>query len=91
MTNEELYKAVENESRISKEVTDILFELDTTASSSTQAELNELLVTLYKRIGQEEIVIEENDDSKPISTEEFTGWVEERFDSYSTDMFEDSI
>lgn len=91
MTNEELYKAVEGEKKITREVTDILSELDVTASITTQAELNKLLVALYNRLDQEEITIEELDPVNPATKEQFVSWVKEHFDSYSADMFDQSV
>ena len=46
MTNQQLYHAVENDTTITKEMTDIFVEFDSTASVSTQAELNSLLVKI---------------------------------------------
>lgn len=91
MTNEELYRVADEENRITKEVTDILTELDTTASSTTQAELNELLIAIYRRLDQEEIVIDVIDEAAPVSKEQFAKWVKDSFDSYSADMFDGSV
>lgn len=87
MTNNELFKTVETSKEITKEVTDILLELDTTASVTTQASLNELLTTLYERLDDEDINIEVIGDK--VTKEQFKNWVEENFDDYSTDMFEE--
>ncbi|MBR1743159.1 MAG: hypothetical protein IJ733_15080 [Lachnospiraceae bacterium] len=91
MTNEELYRVADEETKITKEVTDILLELDTTSSSTTQAELNELLIAIYRRIGKEDIVVDAIDDVHPVTKEQFAGWVKESFDSYSADLFGGSV
>lgn len=91
MTNEELYRAADEEKKITKEVTDILTELDTTASGTTQAELNELLIAIYRRIDKEDIIVDVIDEAHPVSKEQFAQWVKSSFDSYSADMFEESV
>ena len=91
MTNEELYRVADEEKKITKEVTDILSELDTTASSTTQAELNELLIAIYRRIDREGIIVDVIDEVHPVSKEQFAQWVKDNFDSYSADMFGESV
>ena len=90
MTNQQLNKAVESETRITQEMTDIFVELDETNSVSTQAELNHMLVKLYKRLGDEEIVIERFGD-RPATPEEFAAWIDEDFDDYTTKLFHKDI
>ncbi len=91
MTNEELYRVADEEKLITKEVTRILTELDTTASSTTQAELNELLIAIYRRIDKEDIIVEDIDEIEPVTKEQFAQWVKDSFDSYSADMFGGSV
>lgn len=91
MTNEELYRVADEEKKITKEVTDILMELDTTASGTTQAELNELLIAIYRRIDKEEITVDVIDQVHPVTKEQFAQWVRNSFDSYSADMFGGSV
>ena len=87
MTNQELFRIMEEEDFISKEVIDILLELDSTASVTTQASLEELLGTLYHRLEEEDISIEDIGDH--VTQEEFRDWVEDNFDDYSVKLFEE--
>lgn len=87
MTNHELFETVEKSNVISKEVTDILLELDTTASVTTQASLEELLSTLYKRLSDEDISIEVIGDH--VTKEQFVSWVDDNYDDYSRKLFEE--
>lgn len=91
MTNTELYQAVEEGKTITKEITDIMLELDTTASVTTQAELNKLLTGLYGRLAEEEIIIEAIDAEKPATQDQLAAWVETTIDPYSAKMFKESI
>ena len=87
MTNQELFRIVSEETEITRDVVDTLLELDSTASVTTQASLEELLKTLYDRLDEEDICIEDIGDS--ITKEEFKAWVEDNFDDYSVKLFED--
>ena len=87
MTNQELFRIVSEETEITRDVVDTLLELDSTASVTTQASLEELLKTLYDRLDEEDICIEDIGDS--ITKEEFKTWVEDNFDDYSVKLFED--
>ena len=91
MTNEELYKMANEGGRITKECTDIMRELDSTASVATQAELNELLTGVYERLAEEAVIVEEIDSENAVSKEQFAAWVKENFDSYSAKMFGESV
>ena len=88
MTNQELYETVEKSTTITTEVTDIFLELDSTASMATQASLDELLETLYKRLKEEKIVIEAIGE-EPATQEQLKAWVEDNFDDYSIKLFEE--
>ncbi len=88
----ELLEAIKHEHHITKEITDTLIELDQLPSTGTQVYLNDLIVTLYKR------VVDVNDDitvdifaDKVITAEEFTKWIEDNFTEYSANMFKESI
>ena len=89
MTNNELFHVIETSDFISKEVTDILLELDVTASVTTQASLEELLEKLYHRLETESIEIEII--GKEVSQERFAEWVDDNFDSYSQKLFHEDM
>ncbi len=88
----ELLEAIKHEHTISKEITDTLIELDQLPSTGTQVYLNDLIVTLYKRVVDvnDDIVVEIFAD-KVITPKEFTEWVEKNFTEYSANLFKDSI
>ena len=88
----ELLEAIKHEHHISKEITDTLIELDQLPSTGTQVFLNDLIVTLYKRVmdGSDDVVVEVFGD-KVMTSVEFTKWVEDNFTEYSTKLFKDSI
>ncbi|MBR1628251.1 MAG: hypothetical protein IJ679_03150 [Lachnospiraceae bacterium] len=86
MTNQQLYQVVETGTTISKEVTDIFLEMDSTASVSTQTELNQLMVKLYKRMSKEKIVVELFGE-EPCAPEVFKKWVEDEMDNYTVGLF----
>ncbi|MBQ3797015.1 MAG: hypothetical protein II842_12220 [Butyrivibrio sp.] len=88
----ELLENVKHQHHISKEVTDTLIELDQLPSTGTQVFLNDLIVTLYKRVmdGSDDVVVEVFGD-KVMTSVEFTKWVEDNFTEYSTKLFKDSI
>ena len=88
----ELLEAIKHEHHITKEITDTLIELDQLPSTGTQVYLNDLIVTLYKR------VVDVNDDitvdifaDKVITAEEFKKWIEDNFTEYSVNLFKESI
>ena len=87
MTNQELFRVISEENVITKEVIDILLELDSTASVTTQASLEELLSILYHRLEEEDISIDDIGDH--VTCEEFKAWVEDNFDDYSVKLFEE--
>lgn len=87
MTNQELFRIVSEENVISKEVIDILLELDSTASVTTQASLEELLSALYNRLDEEDISIDDIGDH--VTKEEFKAWIDDNFDDYSAKLFDE--
>lgn len=89
LTNQELYQAVDRDAVITEEMTDIFKELDSTVSTTTQASLNEMLVILYNRLSEEEIVIERFGD-EPCTQEDFAAWIEDEFDDYTKGLFVDA-
>ncbi len=89
MTNQELFRIVSEENVISREVVDILLELDSTASVTTQASLEELLKILYDRLEEEDISIDDIGDH--VTKEEFQAWVEDNFDDYSVKLFDEEV
>ena len=90
MTNQQLYHAVENDTTITKEMTDIFVEFDSTASVSTQAELNSLLVKLYERMKTEDIIVEILGDI-PCGPGAFKNWVTDTMDDYTAGLFTKAI
>ena len=52
-TTKDIYNHIENAEIISKELTNILLELDTTNSRVTQASLNDMLIALHNRINKD--------------------------------------
>lgn len=88
----ELLENIKHQHHITKEITDTLIELDQLPSTGTQVFLNDLIVTLYKRVmdGSDDIVVEEFGD-KVMTSKEFTKWVEDNFTEYSTNLFKESI
>ncbi len=88
----ELLEAIKHEHLIKKEITDTLIELDQLPSTGTQVFLNDLIVTLYKRVmdGSDDIVVEVFGD-KVMTSAEFAKWVEDNFTTYSTNLFKKSI
>ena len=90
ITNEKLYHAVEREAVITKEMTDIFLELDVTASVTTQAELNNLLIKLYQRLKEQDIVVELFGDG-PCEPQVLKNWVCENMDNYTVGLFLEGI
>ena len=89
-TVKEIYNHIEKAEVISKELTDILLELDTTNSRVTQASLNDILMTLYNRIKSEEKTKFEVTDSY-MNCEEFINWLYMNITTYSYNMFMESM
>lgn len=81
----ELYKILESSMDISAEVVKTLMDLDTLPSTTTQAFLNDRLVTLYNRIGN--ITIQNNKMSKT----QFIEWIKDNFTEYSYNMLVDTL
>ena len=88
----QLLEAIKHEHHISKEITDTLIELDQLPSTGTQVYLNELIVTLYKRVvdRSDDVIVEEFGD-KVMDSADFTKWIEDNFTEYSANMFKKSI
>ena len=91
MTNQELYETISKSGKITTGVTDVLLELDSTASVTTQAELNKLLCELYQRMETEDITIDAISETAPATKEQFLHWIDDTFDSYSADLLKQSI
>ncbi|SFB73476.1 hypothetical protein [Butyrivibrio sp. YAB3001] len=88
----ELLEAIKHEHHITKEITDTIIELDQLPSTGTQVFLNDLIVTLYNRVVDvNDDVIVEIFDQKVITPDEFIGWIDDNFTTYSADMFKKSI
>ena len=88
----ELLENIKHQHHITKEITDTLIELDQLPSTGTQVFLNDLIVSLYKRVmnGSDDIVVEAFGD-KVMTSKDFTKWVEDNFTEYSTKLFKDSV
>ena len=88
----ELLEAIKHEHHITKEITDTIIELDQLPSTGTQVFLNDLIVSLYNRVVDvNDDVIVEIFDQKVITPDEFIGWIDDNFTTYSADMFKKSI
>ncbi|MBQ7677930.1 MAG: hypothetical protein IJT32_06825 [Lachnospiraceae bacterium] len=88
-TYNELYKFAEESNDIDDNALSILHELDETRSVVTQASLNEILLILYRRLSKVKLRIAEIGDN--VTKEQFKAWVEEKFDSYTANLFKNSI
>ena len=88
----ELLENVKHHHTITKEITDTLIELDQLPSTGTQVFLNDLIVTLYKRVmdGSDDVIVEAFGD-KVMTSKDFTKWVEDNFTEYSTRLFKEAI
>lgn len=89
---QELLEAIKHEHHITKEITDTLIELDQLPSTGTQVFLNDLIVSLYRRVVDvnDDIVVEIF-DKKVITPKEFISWVEDNFTEYSANLFKKTI
>ncbi|MBQ7615149.1 MAG: hypothetical protein IJU77_08885 [Butyrivibrio sp.] len=88
----ELLEAIKHEHHIKKEITDTLIELDQLPSTGTQVYLNELIVTLYKRVvdKSDDIIVEIFAD-KVMTPQDYISWVEDNFTEYSANLFKKTI
>ena len=91
LTAKELFDAVEKETNITKEITDIFLELDSTGSMATQVDLNNLLLALWERLDDEDIRIEAIGGGMSTSQDDFADWIRNNFDDYSVKLFEGAI
>ena len=89
-TVKEIYNHIEKAEVISKELTDILLELDTTNSRVTQASLNDMLIALHNRINKDGSVKFELLDTD-VDVESFIHWIESEFTLYSTNLVKETI
>lgn len=91
-TIDNLRNALENDTTISKEVTDALLQLDTTASTATQADLNDMLVAFYERLrSSKEKIKFEIMPGIVITTDVFSNWINSDFTTYSANLFNETI
>ncbi len=88
----ELLEAIKHEHHIKKKITDTLIELDQLPSTGTQVYLNELIVTLYKRVvdKSDDIIVEIFAD-KVMTPQDYISWVEDNFTEYSANLFKKTI
>lgn len=90
LSPDELFSLVDTSSILTNTMMNILIELDTTNSITTQAELNTMLVKLYTRIKEGEHI--RNEKSGEIMTEhDFISWINNEFTAYSANLFNKSI
>ena len=89
-TVKDIYNHIEKAEIISKELTDILLEMDTTNSRVTQASLNDILVSLYNRIKVDKEVTFECTNNK-LDCRAFIDWVDNNFTVYSANMLKDTL
>lgn len=90
MDQKELITALEKQEIFSTEIKNILLELDTTKSSSTQAYLNDLLLIIRERLLQNEHIVDES-TNEPLTLTLFENWIRNQFTTYSSNMYFDSI
>ncbi len=88
-TYNELYKFMEESNDIGDDALAILHELDGTGSVVTQASLNEILVGVYERLDKAPVKIAGLGEN--VSKEQFAAWVADNFDTYTANLFKDSI
>lgn len=86
----EIFNQIEKSEVISKELTDVLLELDVTKSVVTQASLNDMLEALYKRIEAEGSMEFEGIEPK-MSCAKFIDWLDKNFTRYSYKLFMETI
>jgi hypothetical protein len=90
ITPSELYRRVSADKLITREIVDVLKELDTTSSTATQASLNNMLIELRTRVSNgEDIQIEDEESFNTI--DDFDAWVQNNFEEYSVQMYMGSI
>ena len=85
-----IYNHIEKAEIISKELTEILLEMDTTNSRVTQASLNDILVSLYNRIKVDKEDTFESTNNK-LDCRAFIDWVDNNFTVYSANMLKDTL
>lgn len=90
MDQKGLITALEKQEIFSNEIKNILLELDTTKSSSTQAYLNDLLLIIRERLLQNEHIVDES-TNEPLTLTLFENWIRNQFTTYSSNMYFDSI
>ncbi len=88
-TYNELYKFMEESNDIGDDAIAILHELDGTRSVVTQASLNEILVGVYERLEKAPVRVSEIGDN--VTKKQFADWVDNEFDTYTANLFKDSI
>ena len=87
--DDELENIIKHDNFIDRDATTQLIFIDHENGLQTQDKLNDLLLTLYNRLGNETINIEEI--GSVVTQEQFANWVDDHFDNYSTKLFEDGI
>lgn len=90
LSPEELFKLIESGDSLTVEMENILLELDTTNSVTTQAELNDLLVKLYERLKKGDHIRSER-TGEFLLVNDFINWVNTEFTDYSSNMFTETI
>ena len=90
LSPEELFKLIESGDSLTVEMENILLELDTTNSVTTQAELNDLLVKLYERLKKGDHIRSER-TGELLLVNVFINWVNTEFTDYSSKMFTETI
>lgn len=91
MTTTQLYQSLEHDTCIPKETTDALLELDTTASTATQASLNSMLMALHGRLGKEGGIKFEAVTGIEMTQPVLVEWVRQNMTPYFHRMFMKSI
>lgn len=89
-TVKDIYNHIEKAEVISKELTNILLEMDITNSRVTQASLNDIFVSLYNRIKVDKEVAFECTNNK-LDCKAFIDWIDNNFTVYSANMLKDTL
>lgn len=77
---------------ITKEMTDMLIEMDNTQTVTAQIEVSRLLTTLYNRlVNSDEIILIEEIGQRPAMSTDIIVWAESNLSTGSVKLFKDNI
>lgn len=90
LTSSNIYSFIDKTDTITNEIVGIFKEMDELPSVTTQASLNNMLVTLSKRIKNNEDLVLESTGEK-LDKCSFDEWVQNTFGEYSAKMYMNSV